>query len=311
MGFGRLQPLARVVWAAGLAILWFGAPTAGALDWSAVPGKDVAVFHAGQASWEWLLTKSDHSAATKMREGKSCQDCHRGEERTIGELIASGEKLEPTPRPAGRAFSLVTVQAAHDGEKLRMRFSWPAGAERSRLALLLDDGAVKEMNRGGCFATCHADLAGMPHAEGADRTKYLMQSRTRIRRSGGGDDWKPAGELAAMLQAGQFLELWEIEARPAQAAKAAHGGWVLAERNENAAPGISVDGRREGSRWIAEIARPLRASGAHEKTLAPGRTYTFGIAIHDGKDEGRFHRVSLEQTLTIDRGEADFVARKQ
>lgn len=301
MGRGRLHALA------GLALLMAGAPAAQALDWSAVPGKDVTVFHTGQSSWEWLLTKADHGGAEKMREGKTCQDCHAGEEADMGKLIARGEKLEPMPGKAEVGSVVVNVKAVRDGDDLRMRFSWPAADGPGRVALMIDDGGVKEFARGGCFGTCHADLTGMPHAEGTERTKYLVQSRTKIRRTGGGDALKPPAELAALLQAGTFVELWEAELPGGEA----EDGWVLEERHERTEPITRATAEQQGDHWVAEIVRPLSASGKGVKTLAPGGgPYPFGIALHQGNRDGRFHLVSLEHTLAIDGGEADLVARK-
>lgn len=301
MGRGRLHAVA------GLALLLAGAPAAQALDWSTVPGKDVTVFHTGQASWEWLLTKADHGGAEKMREGKTCQDCHADEQAEMGQRIADGEVLEPTPQKADVPSLVVNVKAALDGDDLRVRFSWPATAGPGRVALMIDDGGVKEFARGGCFGTCHADLTGMPHAGGAERSKYLVQSRTKIRRTGGGDALKAPAELATLLQAGTFVELWEAELPAGKA----EDGWVLEKRHERATPITRATAEKQGDRWVAEIARPLSASGKGVKKLAPGGgPYPFGIALHLGDDEGRFHLVSLEQTLAIDGGEADLVARK-
>jgi len=36
-----------------------------------------------------------------------------------------------------------------------------------------------------------------------------------------------------------------------------------------------------------------------------------GFAIHDAYAEHRFHHVSLESTLVLDKGEADFVAPRK
>ena len=42
----------------------------------------------------------------------------------LGELVVSGEKLEPNPIPGKRGSIAVNVQAAHDSDFLYMRFQW-------------------------------------------------------------------------------------------------------------------------------------------------------------------------------------------
>ena len=102
-------------------VLGLGAPTALAIDWSGVPGKEVVLFYPGQASWEWALTQKDHSGNEKFRGGKNCKDCHSTEEKDMGAKIVSGKKLEPSPI-AGKPGSLpVNIQTANDGERLYVR----------------------------------------------------------------------------------------------------------------------------------------------------------------------------------------------
>jgi cytochrome c-type protein NapC len=285
---------------------------AGALDWEKVPSKEVTIFHPGQGSYEWMLTESDHSAAPKIRQGKRCAECHTGEEAKIGATIASGKKLEPEPAKVGQPSSPVQVQFAHDGERLHARLRWPAqgaGSAKSSIALLLDDGQVNAARLTGCWATCHSDLPGMPHALPApELTKYLAQSRVKMGRTGGGADSQPEATLRELLGKGLFLEWWEAELGSASAK--AEDGWVLDSRHESKPPLVSATGRLEGGFWTAELSRKLVVGTPGRKDFAPGKLYTFGIAVHDGDAEGRFHRVSLEHTLALDAGEADFVARR-
>ena len=65
---------------------------AAGMDWAGVPGKEVVLFYPGQSSWEWALTPDDMSGATKFRsEGKSCFDCHDGEEKKMGANLVTGQ----------------------------------------------------------------------------------------------------------------------------------------------------------------------------------------------------------------------------
>jgi cytochrome c-type protein NapC len=51
-------------------------------------------------------------------------------------------------------------------------------------------------------------------------------------------------------------------------------------------------------------------AGAPYKDIVPGKLYTVGLAIHAGHTNHRFHYVSLERMLALDKGPADFVAPK-
>lgn len=287
---------------------------ASAIDWDAVPEREVLVFHTGQASYEWMLVEADHSGGPKIRKGKTCVDCHAEEERKIGELIAKGEKAEPEPERISRAWSPIRVQFAQDAQRLYVRLRWEAsgrGAEKSRVSMLFDDGSVSAVALTGCWSTCHSDLPEMTHENGgAELSKYLVDSRTKMRRSGGGESFKTARELDALLDEAKFLELWSAEVK-AGAAPVVTDGWVLEKRHEHASPQVAVEGGRVGDEWSVVMSRALAAPASGYKAFRADRIYTFGISVHDGDDDGRFHRVSLEYNLSLDGKKADFVATKQ
>ncbi|WP_275098137.1 ethylbenzene dehydrogenase-related protein [Sedimenticola hydrogenitrophicus] len=168
------------------------------VDWSSIPSTELTLFYPGQSSYEWIVNEKHGPGATETRAGKTCLDCHAEEEADIGNLIVSGEKLEPTPIP-GKAGSLkVKVQAAFDQEYLYLKAVWAAreagqyhdyivyrdgkwektGSHRvsgkvaagveppiyeDRFTVMLGDGrGVPEFNQVGCWATCHNDMRFMP-----------------------------------------------------------------------------------------------------------------------------------------------------
>ena len=288
------------------------APTAMALDWAAVPSAEVLLFHTGQASYEWMLTEKDHSGGPKIRQGKDCLECHAGEEKKIGELIASGKKLEPTPAEVQVPWSPVTVQLAVDGDRLELRLQWPAkgaGASKSDIAFMFDDGSVSAATLTGCWATCHSDLPAMSDDGGRKLTKYLTQSRTKVTRSGGGELYQPEARLAELAGHGTFLEYWHA-AVEAGAPAAAEDGYVLDKRHESDAPLVRAEGGLSDGVWTVVLSRPLGVSKPYRKDFAEGKTYTFGLAVHDGGAEGRFHRVSFEHEFEIRGGSVRLVERK-
>lgn len=305
---------------AAVAALLLLPAAAQAIDWGSVPERKLELFQPGQASWEWALTASDHSGATKFREGKNCGACHKGEERDIGAAIASGKKLEPNPIPGLAGSISLRVKAAHDGERLYVRLQWKPGAApakrmdpdvAARVTMMLDDGSVREASRAGCWSSCHDDSMGMASApSGGKIEKYLGTSRTKLTRQGGGTNYKPAAALDQMRAQGQFLEYWQAQLNPGKAAKAV-GGHVLEKRHKDPSTPVRAEAEFRGGEWIVTLSRPLQATGRGQKPLKAGKTYMVAFAIHDGYADHRHHYISLENTLVLDSGKADFVAAKR
>jgi hypothetical protein len=289
-----------------------------AIDWAKVPGKDMVLFYPAQMSWELLLTQSDHSGANPFRQGKNCQACHGGEERSSGNLMVKDKRAEPDPIAGKPGFIVAKVKFAHDAERFYVNIAITPGDQPdagmdpdflTKIGFMFDDGSVPEMTRGGCFAACHDDLARMPSGGKSDRTKYLTASRSAMTRQGGDDHIKSDAELDALRVSGVFLEYWQAklnkgaEPTPAQ-------GIVLAARNPIKEPEVTATGGFENGQWIVTLARKMNP-GAPYKPIAAGKTYTFGISVHAGHTAKRFHYVSLENTMVLDSGKADFVAAAQ
>lgn len=316
------RPIARAFWLVAVASLAaLVAPPAQALDWSGVSGKEVVLFYPGQASFEWALTQSDHSGAKKFRKGKNCSECHRGEEVKIGALIASGKKLEPTPIAGKRGSILATVRVAHDGENLYLRIEWPAAPAPAgpkmdpkfevKVTMMFDDGTVPAAKRAGCWSTCHDDAVGMASAPaGKELTKYLARSRTKVRRSGGGENYKTAAQLDELKSGGVFMEYWHAHLNKG-AAPIAIDGYILDKRYRNRQPLVRAEAIFADGKWAVVLSRRLRVGQAGHKDIVPGKTYTIGLAIHDAHAAHRFHHVSFEYTLVLDQGNADFVATRK
>jgi len=288
-----------------------------AIDWSKVSGKDIVLFYPAQLSWEMLLTQSEHSGAKKFREGKDCRGCHEGEEQASGRLLVADKNSERAPIAGKPGFLKVLVKAAHDGDRLYVHLEFDtvkqpnAGLDKefaTKVAVMLDDGHVTEATRAGCWAACHDNLARMPSGGEGDTTKYLTRSRVSVARSGG-DQIKPAEELAKIRAEGGYLEYWQARLNPGAMPQAVDGT-VLEKRQENAAPVVSVTATEANGLWSVTLSRKL-AAGIPYKDIAAGRTYTVGFSIHAGHTARRFHYVSLEKTLVLDKGPADFIAIRQ
>ncbi|MEJ2130748.1 MAG: ethylbenzene dehydrogenase-related protein, partial [Gammaproteobacteria bacterium] len=204
--------------ALGFALMALQIPAWG-VDWSTIEGKDIELFYPGQSAWEWILVQTDHSGAKKLREGKACRECHDGEQEDIGNLIVSGEKLEPDPIPDKPGTIKLNVKSAHDTDNLYLRLHWQngdGGGERmdpkhqAKITVMLNPFTFTAVQLAGCWTTCHNDAQTMPNAEpGSKLTKYLIASRTKASRSGGGENYKPQADRDTLLADGQFMEYWQ------------------------------------------------------------------------------------------------------
>jgi hypothetical protein len=272
-----------------------GAVVAAEPDWAKVPGKKITVFYPGVSPVEWILKGTEHGGARGMRKGETCAGCHEEEVADMGKKIASGQKIEPAPI-ANKAPSIpVTVQAAHDGTNLYLRFTWtqPAGTSGKKLdadnqikvGFMLEENKIENMPLAGCWATCHVDLRTMPGVKDDKKTKYVT-----------------GGSLT-----GSFFDLAQWRSGKGGVATDGHvtdrrvmeGGKALA----------SAAGKQAGNAWTVTFVRKL-TGGEGDVALAAGKTYNFGFAIHDDWTNGRFHHVSLGYSLGIDT-KADITAAKQ
>jgi cytochrome c-type protein NapC len=314
--------------AAGLTALLAASPADAdgiGIDWSSVAGKEIVLFYPGQSSWEWSLTQSAMSGAKEFREGKDCDDCHIGEEKTMGPQIASGQPrvfkdgtkppIEPAPIAGKRGYIPATVKFANDGVNLYVHIEFAEGPQpdakqdpqyATKVTVMFNDGGVPEANRGGCFAACHDDSNGMPSAKGATRTMYLPKTRVKLTRQGGGDTLLPADDLAKLRAGGYALEFWEAKLNP-DAPPVAADGVIFDKREEISPTVVTAQATQTGGVWSVTLGRKLDA-GAGYKTFSDAGRYTVSVAIHAGHTAHRFHYVSFERTLRIDAGSADFVA---
>jgi hypothetical protein len=289
-----------------------------AMDWSKVPGRDVVMFYPGQTSWEWNLTEADHSAAAKFKAGKNCIECHKGEEKTQGALMVSGKKAEPAPIQAFPGHVTANVRFAYDDAKLyvRLEFAEPSAPNvksdadfATKVAMIFNDAAVPEGVRAGCWASCHEDNASMPAAGGSNRTKYLMKTRAKMSRQGGGDALKPVEDLAKLMDGGYAQEWWQVKLNPGVAPQASDG-LIFDARQEQKPAMVASEASFANGVWSVVMSRPLTAPAPY-KTLAPGNTYTVGFSVHLGHSAKRFHHTSYEYTFALGQGPADIVAVKQ
>jgi Ethylbenzene dehydrogenase len=254
-------------------------------DWAKAASKTIIAVYPGNSPIEWIRKGVDHSGARGMKQGETCVACHEKESVDLGKRIVTGEKLEPTPIK-GKAGSIpVTVQAAHDGANLYMRFSWkqPASAGGAKmdaenpvkLAFMLEAGKVELANLGGCWSTCHNDARTMPGVTG-EKTKYVKD-----------------GSLAN----GTFYDLLQWKSKTNKGTD----GYVADKRvMEGGKLLVEAKGEQKGDTWTVTFVRKLSGGGEGDINLESGKAYNFGFALHDDHAHGRFHHVSFGYKLGID-----------
>ena len=317
--------------------------TTSGIDWSGIEPAEITLFYPGQASMEWVLKGSDHGGKRAFVTGDRCFECHEDEEVDIGDLIVSGEKVEPTPIPGKRGSIVVGIQATHDADNLYMRFQWPDGehaptpfaeggkmdAENPiKLAIMLstdseDDPKVEFAERAGCWQTCHHDANYMPHQPDKSAlagspldtsdgfTKYLKESRTSIeiegkdgKKRGGWDKLKDAAEIQAALENGSFMDLLRYKSGTGES----EDGYILAERVMTGGQGVNFTGSLAEGVWTVEMTRKLTSDKLGDVSMSADQMYNIGFAIHDDYSNSRFHHVSLGLKLGFDDDEAEINA---
>lgn len=316
------------------------------IDWSAIEAREVTLFYPGQSSMEWILKGSDHGGKRAFTKGDRCFDCHEDEEVDIGDLIVSGEKVEPTPIPGKRGSILVNIKAAHDADNLYMQFQWEDGehaeipfadggkmdAENQiKLAIMLttdseDDPKVEFAERAGCWQSCHHDVNYMPHKpddsalSGAQSkqldlsggfTKYLKESRTEVEIEG--KDGKKRGGWDKLKSEAEIQALLENGSfmdllRYKSGSGESEDGYILDERVMTGGQGVNFTGELKDGVWTVEMTRKLTSDKLGDISMATDQWYNIGFAIHDDYSSSRFHHVSLGFKLGFDDEDAEINA---
>ena len=324
-----------------------GASTGGSdIDWSGIEAREVTLFYPGQASMEWVLKGSDHGGKRAFMTGDRCFDCHEDEEVDIGDLIISGEKVEPTPIPGKRGSILVNIKAAHDADNLYMQFQWEDGEHADvpfadggkmdadnpiKLAIMLttdseDDPKVEFAERSGCWQSCHHDVNYMPHQPddaalsgpqskqldlSGGFTKYLKESRTEIEIAG--KEGKKRGGWDKLKDEAEIQALLEAGSfmdllRYKSGTGESEDGYILAERVMTGGQGVNFSGELKDGTWTVEMTRKLTSDKAGDISMATDQWYNIGFAIHDDYSNSRFHHVSLGLKLGFDDEDAEINA---
>jgi DmsE family decaheme c-type cytochrome len=255
----------------------------------------VALFFPGQSDSHWLLT--EHPGAQPLRQGRNCQQCHRGEEAAMARKL-SGD--------AGSNMRELAVSFAKDASTLTLTLSWQGPMHDTDIALMWGDHNSEAFRRGGCFAACHNDMEGMSRDRGAHIDKYLMASRAQQQRIGQPAIIRGDAELEQMLAQGHFVELWRIKLGATSAPKV-ETATVLAGLDWHSDSILDGVSSYQNGRWTVTLKRPLQG-GTGYKDFVPEQKYTLGIALHGDDNPGARHWISLPLTMSLNGDDTDFIA---
>lgn len=281
-------------------------PLHAAPDWSSISSEQIVLFYPGQASWEWLLTK--HSGAKSVRKGAPCLECHKGEEKEMGQVLVKAGPLEPMPINGKPGFIVADIQLASDKNNLYIRARWKDSGFQddkpmdkdyaSKFAVMLDDGGVKETRVAACWGVCHDDASRMRSAEEEKRDLYVSSSRSKLTRKGGGDRIVSADKLEQLLENKAFMEYWQVLLNNTGVAKI-NEGIILEKRHPRSQQLVTAHATHNNGQWEVLIERKRSSTIAQAKPLASGDKLILGFAIHDAHARGRFHYVSFGREFEL------------
>jgi len=262
-------------------------------DWSKVDPVKMNLIHPGQASLEWVMDKTEHSAVPDIVDKKrACSKCHLGDAKEVGDKLVKGQPagnkkapVEPKPDANKAGFIPVDFKAAHDGEKIYFRLEWESpkgGAAKQdaknavKATILMDGGGtVGGADLNGCWSSCHDDLRGMKTAKDDKKTKYIKD---------------------ADLAGGKFYDLMQFRSGE----KAVDGHIIDKRVMEGGKSLVKAEGKKEGNKWVVTFERDLAGKGPGDHTIAAGKMYNFGVAIHEDHSAGRLHYLSFNYQFELD-----------
>ncbi len=290
------------------------------IKWAKVPATDIVVFYPATFTWERLFTPGQHTGQRGYAQGKNCFSCHGNiDEGPMGmHLVQTKGYIEPRPIANKPPFIKVAVKTAHDAENIYVQLTFTPGAQPNsmmdkdfdtKVAMMFDDGSIREATRAGCWITCHSNLSSM-NGVTQEMTKYIPETRVPSTAPGRPSDTLIAAtDIAQMRASGKEMEYWQARLKSGAPVQAVDGT-VLEKRIENAKPAVTATSTETKGVTTVTFTRKLSA-GPGYKDFKPGKTYTVGFSIHAGSTTQRFHYVSFERTLVLDSGKADFVAVAQ
>jgi DmsE family decaheme c-type cytochrome len=258
--------------------------------------KTVTAFSPGKSSAEWMV--SQHPGAQSLRQGRDCEQCHQGEERTMGEALAK----------RGQAVSRdIDVAFAKTQDQLRVTLSWQGPADDQQISIMWGNDGNEAFRRGGCWASCHDDMPGMSQDRGQQQGKYLSAARAQQQLIGQPAKLRSSAELARLRSEGNYVEIWQASLDKEKPTPL-RGGTILNQLSWSDNSELEGQVEYTKGRWTVTFTRPLKGGPGGAKSFLPGKQYTFGIALGGAQLPAQDHWVTLPLTFSLDDRETDFVS---
>lgn len=256
--------------------------------------RQLTLFYPGRSDSSWLL--SDHPGSQPLRQGRNCQQCHRGDEVDMGKSLASAHDFKPATRDVQLSFD-------KDSSDLIVNVEWAGPENDADIAIMWGDGGSEAFRRGGCFAACHSDMPGMTRDRGQQRTKYLLTSQAQPPSLGQPAVPKEQESIDRLIAQGNFVETWRLtlggDDRRLETAT------LLSGLSWQPAMGLTSRAEYRDGRWYVQFRKPLVGKpGA--KHFGPDGKYTLGVALHGANNPAGQHWVSLPFTLSFSGDDTDF-----
>ncbi len=262
---------------------------------SPVRGRTVTLFYPGLTDSLWLTR--DHPGSQPLRQGTGCQRCHRGEEAELGAALAP-EGVQAS-RDLGLAF-------ARTDDALEVTLTWDGPAEDAQLSLMWGGQNLDSFQRGGCFAACHNDMAGMTGDRGGVEGKYLLEARSQQQQVGRPAMFLDSTALEQLVADGKTAEIWQANLAQGDG----RTGSVLADLQWHPEKLTDIKISREGNQWNVAFIRRLDNTKKAFR-FSEMQRYTLGIALHGAGNDGPAHWVSLPMSLSFGGDDTDFTAEQQ
>lgn len=64
---------------------------------------------------------------------------------------------------------------------------------------------------------------------------------------------------------------------------------------------LKADGKKEGNQWVVTFERSLAGTDKGDHTIAAGKVYNFGFAVHEDYSNARYRYVSLGYQFVLDK----------
>ena len=198
----------------------------------------------------------------------------------------------------------IEIRFAQQGDSIRIDLGWAGPADEADIALLWGSDASPGLSRGGCFAACHSDMAGMRRDRDGNIGKYLLDSRSQQRSIGRPAIVKAPEELEQMIADGKFGELWRVVLNGGGQPTVETALLLDGLQWRDTSP-LTGTASHSNGRWQVTLTRPMSPGTGYHAFDTAG-SLTFGVALHGADNPDGRHWISLPRRFSLSQRDSDF-----